>query len=393
MKRAVGLVGFRLGLLVCGGYALGLVGSTGPLLAQASVQVPDSTPRTSGIQSARPPDGDSAAYDAVDSKIRAFEAVHGERAYLVGRPTDAMLLPDGTLGYVLKWPPAETGSKSAASWVVIAHPVRDGFSTPIDPVTGERVAVGTAPDGTYYGFAWFMETLPDAVMSRGRSLPASLYETHPPDIEGWYAERARFADSMRAAVQRWWADQDEWTEKLRAGDLVAHKGVISGCRETDEATVVTMKGDGTFEFLYRDHDRVTYQGGSASSPCDLVGQTVVVWTLDCGDDGPCIRKIEATDGPAEAPGAAVAEAEAAADEPVPHGGVISACRETDAATVVTLRGDGTFQFLHRKRDRVEYDGVQASSPCDLIGKKVVVWTVDCGEESPCIASVQVVGGQ
>jgi hypothetical protein len=391
MRRAVGLMAFRLGLLMCGGSAL--VCSTGPLLAQASAHVPGSPPLTSGIQIARPPDVDAAAYDAVDSKIRAFEAIHGERVYLVGRPTDALLLPDGTLGYVLEWPPAEAGDDSRASWVVVAHPVRDGFSTVIDPVTGERVAVGTDPDGTYYGFAWFMETLPDVVRSGDSSLPASLYETHPPDIERLYAERARFSDSMRAAVQRWWADQDEWTESLRAADLVAHRGVISGCRETDDATVVTVKGEGTFEFVYRDHDRVTYEGAAASSPCELAGQTVVVWTLDCGDDdGPCIRRIEATGGAAAAPRDSVAEARAPADEPVPHGGVISGCRETDGATVVTLKGDGTFQFLHRKRDRVDYDGVQASSPCDLVGKKVVVWTVDCGEDSPCISSVQLVGG-
>ncbi|HWZ84926.1 MAG TPA: hypothetical protein VN032_01915 [Thermoanaerobaculia bacterium] len=340
----------------------------------------------------RPPDGDAAAYDAVDSKIRAFEAIHGERVYLVGRPTDAMLLPDGTIGYVLEWPPAEMRNASGASWALIAHPVRDRFSTPIDPVTGEPVAIGSAPDGTYYGFAWFMETVPDVVMSGDHVMPASLYETHPPDIERLYAERARFSEPMRAAVQRWWAEQDEWTEGLRAGDLVEHRGVISGCRETDEATVVTVKGDGTFEFLYRDLDRVTYEGASASSPCDLVGRRVVIWTLPCGDEGaPCIRKIEAIDGPAEVPSASVAEA--VAEESVPHGGVISDCRETDVATVVTVKGDGTFQFLHRRGDRVDYEGVQARSPCDFIGKKVVVWTFGCGEDSPCIGTVQLLGGQ
>ena len=116
---------------------------------------------------------------------------------------------------------------------------------------------------------------------------------------------------------------------------------------------------------------------------------------ECARRGPCIRKIEAIDGLAEAPSESVAEADAevAADEPVPHGGVISGCRETDGATVVTVKGDGTSQFLYRRRDRVDYEGVQASSPCDLIGKKVVVWTVDCGEDSPCIGSVQAVGGQ
>lgn len=377
----------RLCLLVCVGGALGLVGSTGPLLAQASV--PASASRTPGIPISRATDGDAAAYDAVDSKIRAFEAIHGERVYLVGRPTDAMLLPDGTIGYVLKWPPAEMRKTSGTSWALIAHPVRDRFSTPIDPVTGEPVAIGSAPDGTYYGFAWFMETVPDVVTSGDRVMPASLYETHPPEIEKLYAERARFSEPMRVAVQKWWADQDEWTDNLRAADLVAHRGVISSCRETDEATVVTLKGDGTFEFLYRDLDRVTYEGASASSPCDLVGQTAVIWTLPCGDDGPCIRKIEAMGGPAEAPSASVAEAE----ESVPHGGVISDCRETDAATVVTVKGDGTFQFLHRRGDRVDYEGVQATSPCDLIGKKVVVWTVGCGEESPCIGTVQLLGGQ
>jgi hypothetical protein len=382
---------FHLGLLVCVGYALVMVCSTGPLLAQASAQVRGSTKQV-GREAVAQPDGDAAAYDAVDSKIRAFEVVHGERVYLVGRPTDAMLLPDGTIGYVLEWPPAEMRNTSSASWVLIAHPVRDGFSTLIDPVTGERVAIGSAPDGTYYGFAWFMETVPDVVMSGDRIMSASLYETHPPDIERLYAERARFSDFMRAAVQRWWANQDGWTESLRAGDLVAHAGVISGCGETDAATVVTVKGDGTFQFLYRDHDRVTYQGAPASSPCDLVGQKVVVWTLPCGDDGgPCIRKIEAIDGLAEAPSASIVEAEA--ENPVPHGGVISDCRETDAATVVTVKGDGTFQFLYRSGDRVDYEGVQASSPCDLIGRKVVVWTVGCGEDSPCISTVQLVGAR
>jgi hypothetical protein len=236
-----------------------------------------------------------------------------------------------------------------------------------------------------------METVPDVEVPGGRIVSASLYETHPPGIEGWYAERARSSSSQLEAVQKWWADQDEWADRLRAADLVPHSGVISDCRESDEATVVTVKGDGTFQFLYRDRDRVTYEGVSASSPCDLVGQRAVVWTLPCGDDGPCIRKIEAVGGAADAPRAP--KAGTAAGTPVPHGGVIAGCRETETATVVTLKGDGTFQFLYRSRDRVEYDGVQAGSPCELIGRKVVVWTADCGEESPCIRTVQLVGGE
>jgi hypothetical protein len=404
MKRITGFVAFRSGLRARVGCTLVMAGVMGPLLAPASAPVPGSTTAAAGAQTTPPstakkagsnaaaqPDDGAAAYEAVDSKIRAFEAIHGEPVYLVGRPTDAVLLPDGTIGYVMEWPPAEVRNDSSASWVLIAHPMRGGLAASIDPVTEETVAVGSTPDGIYYGFGWFMETVPDVVVSGDESLSASLYETHPPGIEEWYAERARLSGPVRAAVQKWWADLDEWTDNLRAGDSVAHSGVISGCGETDAATVVTVKGDGTFQFLYRDHDLVTYEGVEASSPCDLVGQRVIVWTLPCGEDGPCIRKIEAADGPTEAPRAP--KVEAIAGNPVPHGGVISGCRETDAATLVTLKGDGTFQFLNRSRDRIDYEGVEAGSPCQLIGKKVVVWTVDCGEDSPCISTVQLVGGQ
>ena len=39
------------------------------------------------------PDDGAAAYEAVDSKIRAFEAIHGEPVYLVGRPTEPCCSP------------------------------------------------------------------------------------------------------------------------------------------------------------------------------------------------------------------------------------------------------------------------------------------------------------
>ena len=317
----------------------------------------------------------------------AFERIHGERVYLEGRPIDAMLLADGSIAYLLEWLPAETLHNSEGPWVLIAHPVRGSVTSPLDPITGEHIAVGFAPDGTYHGFAWFMETVPDVVISDGRSRSASLYETHPPDIEDWYAERAETSHVVRgAAVQKWWADWEEWSENLRAGDLVPHSGLVSDCRETDEATVVTVKGDGTFQFLYRDRDRVTYEGVQASTPCDFVGQRVVVWTLPCGDDGPCIRKIEAIDGVTETPRAP--KVEAVAESPVPHTGLIDACRERDGTTVVTVKGNGTFQFLYRSRDLVVYEGVQAGSPCDLIGRKVIVWTIACDEDSPCISKVE-----
>jgi len=332
---------------------------------------------------------DRAAREAPDAKIRAFERTHGERVYLQGRPADAILLADGTVGYLLQWPPAVARSESGSPWVVISHPVR-GSSTATDPVTGETVAVGTDADGTYRGFAWFMETVPDVEVPGGRTVSASLYETHPPGIEEGYAGQPRPSSSQLAAVQKWWADQDDWADKVRAADLAPHTGVISDCREADEATFVTVRGDETFQFLYRDRDRVTYEGVSASSPCDLLGQKAVVWTLPCGDDGPCIRKVEAIEGAAAAPRAS--RVESASLTPVPHGGVLAGCRETETATVVTLKGDGTFQFLYRRRDRVEYEGVRAESPCELLGRKVVVWTVPCGEDSPCIGMVQLVGG-
>lgn len=346
-----------------------LLSTVATVMAQASELVPSSPP------------------NALDSKIMAFERIHGERVYLEGRPIDAMLLADGSIAYLLEWLPAETLHNSEGPWVLIAHPVRGSVTSPLDPITGEHIAVGFAPDGTYHGFAWFMETVPDVVISDGRSRSASLYETHPPDIEDWYAERAETSHVVRgAAVQKWWADWEEWSENLRAGDLVPHSGLVSDCRETDEATVVTVKGDGTFQFLYRDRDRVTYEGVQASTPCDFVGQRVVVWTLPCGDDGPCIRKIEAIDGVTETPRAP--KVEAVAESPVPHTGLIDACRERDGTTVVTVKGNGTFQFLYRSRDLVVYEGVQAGSPCDLIGRKVIVWTIACDEDSPCISKVE-----
>jgi hypothetical protein len=340
-------------------------------MAQASEQAPVSTSH------------------ALDSKSRTLERTRDERVYLEGRTVDAMLLPDGSIAYLLEWPPAETLHDSDGPWVLVAHPVRGGISSPLDPVTGKHVVVGFAPDGTYYGFAWFIETVPDVLTPDGRSRSVPLYEADPPDIEERHAEEAAPSHPVRnAAVLRWWAAWEEWSEKVRAGDLVPHDGLVSDCRETEGATVVTVKGDGTFQFLYRDHDRVTYEGVPASSPCDVVGQRVVVWTLPCGDDGPCIRKIEAIDGVPVTPRAS--SVEAVAEDPVPHSGLIADCRESDGTTVVTLKGNGTFQFLYRSRDRVVYEGVQASNPCDLIGTKVVVWTVACDEDGPCIRKVAAV---
>ncbi len=316
------------------------------------------------------------------------ERVRGERVYLEGRPVDAVLLPDGSIAYVLQWPPAEARDESDGPWILLAHPVRGGVQMPIDPLTGERVAIGTDADGTYHGFAWFMESVPSVIQSGDRVTWTPVYETNPPDVEKGYAERAAPSQTLQgAAVQKWWADWEEWLENLQAGDLVPHSGVVSGCRETEEATVVTMKGDGTFQFLYRDRDRVTYEGLQVSSPCDVVGQTVIAWTLPCGDDGPCIRKIQAVEGSTESPRAAP-KVESVAEAPVPHAGLIDACRPRQGATVVTVKGDGTFQFLHRSRDRVVYEAVQASSPCDLIGSNVVVWTVACDEDVPCISKVE-----
>ena len=195
MKRTTGFVAFHPGLRPHIGCALVLAGIMGPLLAQASVPVPGSS-APAGAQTTRPstankagsgataqPDDGAAAYEAVDSKIRAFEAIHGDPVYLVGRPTDAVLLSDGTIAYVMEWPPAEVRNDSSASWVLIAHPMRGGLATSIDPVTEEPVVVGSTPDGIYYGFGWFMETVPDVVVSGDESLSASLYETHPPGIE------------------------------------------------------------------------------------------------------------------------------------------------------------------------------------------------------------------
>ena len=340
-------------------------------MAQASERVPVSTS------------------DALDSTNGTLKKSHGERVYLEGRTVDAMLLPDGSIAYLLELPPAEALHASDGPWVLVAHPVREGISMPLDPATGKHVAVGSAPDGTYYGFAWFIETVPDVLTPDGRSRSVSLYEANPPDIEEGHAGEAAPSHSVRdAAVLRWWAAWEEWSDKMREGDLVPHSGLVSDCRETEGATVVTVKGDGTFQFLYRDHDRVTYEGVPASSPCDVVGQRVVVWTLPCGDDGPCISKIEAIDGVPVTPRAS--EVETVAEDPVPHSGLIADCRESDGTTVVTLKGDRTFQFLYRSRDRVVYEGVQASSPCDLIGRKVVVWTVACEEDGPCIRRVAAV---
>ena len=347
----------------------GLFSAVAAVMAQASRQAPGSTS------------------NAPDSQSRGFETAHGERVYLIGRPVDAMLLPDGSMAYLLERTPAEALDGSDGPWVLVAHPVRGGISSPLDPVTGERVPVGSAPDGTYCGFAWFMDTVPDVATPDGRSRSVSLYETQPPDNEEWSARRAESSLPARdAAVLRWWAAWDEWSDKARAGDMVPHSGLVSDCRETDGATVVTVKADATFQFLYRDQDRVTYEGVPASSPCDLVGERVVVWTLPCGDDGPCIRKIEAIDGVPVAPRAS--KVVAVTDDPVPHSGLIAGCRESDGTSVVTVKGNGTFQFLYRSRDRVVYEGVRATSPCDLIGTNAVVWTIACDEDGPCISRVE-----
>ena len=319
-------------------------------------------------------------------QTQAFEETHGERVYLEGRAVDAVLLPDGSVAYVLERPPAVTRHDGDGPWILVAHPALGPVTRPVDPVTGERIAIGTDPDGTYHGFAWFKENAPNVVESAERTSWIPLYETHPPDLEEWSPERAAPSPGLQGtAVLKWWAAWEEWLENLNAANLVPHSGVVSHCRETDEATVVTMKGDGTFEFLYRNRDRVTYEGLPASSPCDLVGQRVTVWTLPCGDDGPCIRKIRAVDltGSPRAP-----TVEAVALTPAKHFGLIDACRPREGATVVTLKGDGTFQFLYRSGDDVVFEGVRARSPCDLIGSQVVVWTADCGEEGPCITRIE-----
>jgi hypothetical protein len=310
--------------------------------------------------------------------------IHGQRVYLEGRPVDAILLPDGSVAYLLERPLAETRHDSNDRWVLIAHPVQGGVTMRIDPITGQRVAIGTDPDGTYHGFGWFVDMVPDAVESEEGTVWTPLYETHPPD-EG-YVERAAPSRALpNAAVQRWWADWDDWLENLRAGDLAPHSGIVSGCRGTAEATVVTLKGDGTFQFLYRDRDRITYEGPQASGPCDFLGQRVTVWTLPC-DDGPCIRKIQANYGPTESP--KPPGLQAVADTPVPHSGFITDCRPKDGTMIVTVKAHRTFQFLYRNRDRVVYEGVQAGSPCDLVGRNVVVWTIACDEDAPCISKVE-----
>ena len=285
-------------------------------------------------------------------------------------------------------PPSGTRQDSDGKWVLIAHPVLGGVTTPIDPITGEHIAIGTDPEGIYHGFARFVERVPDVVESEDGTVWTPVFETQPPDEE--HAERAAPSRAVpSAAVQKWWANWDDWLENLSAGDLVPHSGVVSSCRETKEATVVTMKADGTFQFLYRDRDRITYEGPRASGPCDFVGQRVTVWTLPC-DGGPCIRKIQADDGPTESPKAP--RVEAPADTPVAHSGRITDCRPRDGTMIVTVKGNGSFQFLHRNGDRVVYEGVKAGSPCDLIGRDVVVWTVACDEDAPCISRVEGLAG-
>jgi hypothetical protein len=318
--------------------------------------------------------------------IEAFEKSPDGRVYFVGRPVDAILLPDGSVAYLLEWP-SGTPRDSDSPWVLIAHPVPGGVTTPIDPITGRRVAIGTDPDGIYHGFAWFVGRVPNVVESADDSSWTPLYETHQTGLEEPHAERAMPSPPLQgAAVQKWWAEWDEWLEKLSAADHDPHIGIVSSCRETEEGIVVTMKGDGTFEFLCRDRDRITYEGLPVSAPCDVVGQRVVVWTLPC-DGGPCIRKIQAGDGPTPSPKPPTAES--VSNTPAPHPGLITGCRPGEGSTVVTVKGNGTFQFLHRSRDRVVYEGVEAGSPCELVGRNVVVWTVACEEDAPCISKVAI----
>jgi hypothetical protein len=327
---------------------------------------------TSTIIKAQPPE-----------QIEPFQKNPDGRVYFEGRPVDAILLPDGSVAYLLEWPLSEKQQDPEARWVLIAHPVRGDFSAPLDPITGQRVPIGTDPGGTYHGFAWFMDNVP--FESEDGTVWTPLYETHPPNVE----RTAPYPVVQGPAVQKWWAAWDDWLENLSAGELVPHSGVVSSCRETEEATIVTMKGDGTFEFLYRDRDRITYEGLQMSSPCDVVGLSVVVWTLPC-DGGPCIRKIQAGEDTTESPKPATAET--VSDAPVPHSGRIADCRPREGITVVTVKGDRTFQFLYRNRDRVVFEGVRASSPCDLMGRNVVVWTVACEEDGPCISRVEAATG-
>src|SRR5690242_5270338 len=86
--------------------------------------------------------------NAPGSQRKAFETTHGERVYLKGRPIDAMLFPDGSIAYLLERPPADALDDSDGPWVLVAHPVRGAISSPLDPVTGEHIAVGFARDGT-----------------------------------------------------------------------------------------------------------------------------------------------------------------------------------------------------------------------------------------------------
>jgi hypothetical protein len=104
-----------------------------------------------------------------------------------------------------------------------------------------------------------------------------------------------------------------------------------------------------------------------------------------------VRKIQAVEGSTEAPRPAP-RVEAVAEGPAPHPGLIDGCRPGRGTTVVTVKGNGTFQFLYRSRDRVVYEGVQASSPCDLVGRNVVVWTVACDDDGPCISRVEAATG-
>lgn len=86
--------------------------------------------------------------------------------------------------------------------------------------------------------------------------------------------------------------QDARDARKASAEKFVRTGTILKCSSRGGKTFVMVKGNPSFEVLYRAEDNVDYSGVTAGTPCELTGQAFVVTAFMCDDELPCIAKLE-----------------------------------------------------------------------------------------------------
>lgn len=240
------------------------------------------------------------SYNSVRKRIAGFEKTH-ERIALANKTIDDVVtLADGSNADLIYVTPGQYGNVYG---VIVGHPDAPDLIDFPGGVSGEV-------NGMYFGYAWVMEVIPEAILVRGMGKRAAILADHAPkELVALYAERTRLSRDLEgagvnpatgnsvaseratreSALASAKAAKDE--EKSKA-EKTTRSGTVFRCVTGDRVATLLIKSDPSFEVVYRPKDFPVILGWTGPDLCDLKGSEVTITSFACDLPSPCVGSIE-----------------------------------------------------------------------------------------------------